>query len=83
MITGFFLQIFYGFLSFFVALLPTTGFPVDISSAIATVWGYVNALSFLLPVTTLLTVLGLAMTFHGAVLLWRLIHMVASYVRGR
>jgi len=83
MIVGFFLTILYQVLAFFVGLLPTTAFPSAVSAAISTIWGYVNALSFLLPVDTLLTVLGLAMVFHGAILLWRLAHLVGGYLRGR
>jgi len=83
MITGFFLSLFYTLLFFFVNLLPYVAFPVGLVSAISTIWYYVNALSFLLPVSTILTILGLAMIFHGAVLLWRLAHLVGGYIRGR
>jgi len=83
MITGFFLQVGYAFLSFLVGLLPVIAFPASASAAISTVWGYVNALSFLLPVSTILTVFVLALSFHVAVLLWRLLNLVASYIRGR
>lgn len=83
MITGFFLQIFYILVAFFVNLLPTTAFPSGITNAITTVWYYVNSMSFLLPVSTLLQVLVLAMIFHGAILLWRLAHLVGGYIRGK
>jgi len=83
MITGFFLAIFYSFLSFFIVLLPMSTFPAEITTAFATIGGYINALSFLLPINTLLTVLGLAMIFHVTILLWRLSHLIARYLRGR
>lgn len=82
MITGFFLQIFYAFVSFFVSILPTVAFPSALGSAITSIWGYMNALSFLFPIQTLLAVLGMAFTFHAALLTWRLFHLVAGYLRG-
>jgi len=83
MITGFFLSMFLSLLSFFVGLLPVVAFPSSITSAVQTIWYYINAMSFLLPVSTLLTVLLLAMSFHGAILLWRLAHLIGGYIRGR
>lgn len=83
MITGFFLSLFYALIVFFVQLLPQVQFPTGLANAIGTAWYYVNAMSFLLPVSTILTLLGLAMTFHGAILLWRLAHLVGGYIRGR
>lgn len=83
MITGFFLYLLYALLSFLVGILPTLAFPASFASALNVAWYYVNALSFLLPMTTLLTVLGFAMAFHAAVLIWRLIHLIGGYLRGR
>jgi len=83
MITGFFLQIFFAFLNFLVGLLPAVSFPAAITAAIQTVWYYINGLSFLFPVSTLLTVLGFAMLFHVSILLWRLMHLIGGYIRGR
>jgi len=83
MITGFLLQIFYSLLYYFAAILPTVAFPTAITEAIQAIWYYINAVSFLLPVSTILTVLGLAMVFHSAILLWRLANYIAGYVRGK
>jgi len=83
MITGFFLSIFYAIIAFFVGLLPVIAFPTAVTSAFTTIMGYVNALSFLLPVSTLLQVLGYAMIFHAAILGWRLVHLIGRYLRGR
>lgn len=83
MITGFFLSMGLALLSFFVGLLPVVVFPAAITSAVQTIWYYINSVSFLLPVGTLLTVLVLAMSFHGAILLWRLAHLIGGYIRGR
>jgi len=83
MITGFFLRIGFVVLQFFVAVLPTYPFPVGISNAIVTIGGYINAWSYIFPVSSLLAVLTVAMVFHGALLAWRLIHVVGRYLRGR
>lgn len=83
MITGFFLKIFYTLILFFVDLLPVIAFPSQISSAFTTITGYVNSMSFLLPIGTLITVLSYALVFHVSILLWRLANLVASYIRGR
>jgi len=83
MITGFLLQIFYSLLYFFAARLPAIAFPAAITGAIQTIWYYINAVSFLLPVSTILIVLGLAMVFHSVILVWRLGNYIAGYVRGK
>jgi len=83
MITGFFLSIFYAFALFFVNLLPTIAYPTAIASSIVLVVGYMNAANFIFPVSTLITVLGLAFSYHGAILLWRLMHLIGGYIRGR
>jgi len=83
MITGFLLSIMYGFLSFMVGLLPTTSLPTGITDAITLIWGYINAWSYIFPVGTLLSALGIAFAFHGALLLWRFIHLIGGYIRGR
>jgi len=83
MIVGFFLDIIYTFVAFFVNLLPMTAYPQSLADSIRTAWYYINALSFLLPMSTILTVLVLAMSFHVAVLLWRLAHLIGGYIRGR
>jgi len=83
MITGFFLTIIFAVLSFLVGLLPTIAFPAALSSALSTAWYLINSVSFLLPVSTILTVLGLALSFHVAVLAWRLVHLIGGYLRGR
>jgi len=83
MITGFFLQVFYVFIAFFVGLLPVSEFPDEVTTAIQQAWFYLNSFSFIFPVSTLLTILLIASIFHGAVLLWRLAHLVGGYIRGK
>jgi len=83
MIVGFFLQILNALLAFIIGLLPTIDLPTQVATAVTTIGGYFNALAFLLPISTIFTVLGLAMTFHVTVLVWRLLHLIGGYLRGR
>jgi len=82
MITGYLLAFLLTFLNFFVGLLPTVAFPAGLSTAITSISYYINAYSFLFPVSTLFTVLGLAFTFHMSILLWRLGNFIMHYIRG-
>lgn len=83
MITGALLFLLYGIISFIVGLLPAISFPVSFTTAIQATWYYVNAYSFLLPMSTILSVLGIALTFHVVLMLWRLAHLVGGYLRGK
>jgi len=83
MITGFFLQIGLSLLQFFVGLLPVIAFPTQITTAFQTVWGYVNAFSFIFPVATLVQVLVIAGIFHLTILGWRMANWVGGYLRGK
>jgi len=83
MITGFFITILAKFLELFLSVLPVQPFPTQIHDAILSAWGFVNAFSYIFPVATLLQVLAIAMVYHGAILLWRLSHLVGGYLRGR
>jgi len=83
MIIGFFLQIGLTFLTFILGLLPVIPVPVALVNSFTLLWGYVTALSWLLPVSTLLTVLAIAITFHISMILWNFAHLIARYIRGR
>jgi len=83
MIVGFFLGIFYTVLSFVVHLLPVISFPSEITAAVTAVGGYLNAWTFIFPVSTLFTVLGLAFVFHFSVMAWHYSHLFLRYIRGR
>lgn len=76
MITGFFLSLLYTFLSFMVGLLPTTAFPVGISSGITMFWGYVNLFSMVVPVSTIATVMGLMFGYLIVFQLWEAFHWI-------
>jgi len=81
MIIGFFLSLFYTFISFIVGLLPTSAFPSEISSAITTFWSYVNLFSMVVPVQTIITVLGLSFTYLATLLVWDAFHWVLRRIR--
>jgi len=83
MITGFFLQIFYTVIAFFVGLLPVIAVPADWANALALIWGYLQSFSFLFPVATLVSVLSVALTFHLALLSYDLSIKVYHMIRGK
>jgi len=83
MITGFFLNIFYGLVSFFIGLLPTVAMPVGFVSAVSLFWGYLNSFSAFFPVTTLIAVLSFAVTFHLILLGYDLSLKIYHMIRGR
>lgn len=81
MITGFFLHILFVFISFIVSFLPMNTFPPQIGAGIALFWGYVNLFSMVLPVSTILTVLSLGLTYEATKLGWKLFHWVLRRIR--
>lgn len=83
MITGFFLQIGYVLVAFFIGLLPEIPTPDGWTDAIALIMSYMNALSWLFPVATLLQVLSFAVAFHVALLGYDLSLKVYHLIRGR
>lgn len=80
MIIGFFIQLITVLVTAFVSLLPVINIPTGWTDAITLIWGYVNAMSFLLPISTLLTILGLVVsievfifTYHFSLKLYHMI----------
>jgi len=82
MITGFLISIFTAFVGFLIGLLPVIAFPTEFGDAVELVWGYVQAMSFLFPVATLLSVLSIAITFHLGVFGFKFTRWVIHLVRG-
>jgi len=82
MITGFFITIITVVVSFFVSVLPVYDMPTQWFDAVNLIWGYVNALNFLLPISTLLQVLVIAMLFHGTIFLWHFSLKIYHMIRG-
>jgi len=82
MITGFFILLITALANAIVGLLPTYGLPTEWVTGVNMIWGYMNALSFLLPVGTLLTVLGIALFFHVSIFVWHLSLKLYHMLRG-
>lgn len=82
MIIGYILSILYTILAFFVGILPTTSVPTGWLDALALIWGYLNSFTFLFPVSTLVSVLGVAVAFHLALLGYDLSLKVYKMIRG-
>jgi len=83
MITGALLQFLYTLINFVVGFLPVVAFPAGITTAWTTIWGYINAMSFLFPVATLIQVLSISILFHITVWAWNMGHAVLRILRGR
>lgn len=64
MITGFFLGIGVSILQFFVDLLPVIAFPSNWLTSISLFWGIANTMNFLVPLSTLVTILGYALALE-------------------
>lgn len=83
MITGFFLDILYAFISFLLGLLPLgSSIPASWATGIATVIADIRAFSFIVPLDVLFTCLSIAVVFHLFVFVWNLVHWVLSLIRG-
>ena len=68
MITEFFLSIPYFILSAVINIIPTGGgVPVEFTTAIHTIWGYIQSFSFIVPISTLLWCLGITLAFEFGV----------------
>jgi len=82
MIVSFFLQVLYALVSTLVNFLPTGGLPASIETSLISVWGYVNAFSYVIALSTLIQVLLLYIAFDLVVLLWHLIQWIIRKVPG-
>jgi len=68
-------------LSAILSILPEGGtIPTIWTNAVYTIWSYINAFSFIVPVDTLLTCLGIAMVFHIAIFTFRLFHWLITKI---
>jgi len=81
MIVSFLLTILYAFFNLILLIVPAgQNVPTEWTSAIYYIWGYINAFSFIVPVTVLLWALGIALAFHLGVYLWRLFHWISTKI---
>jgi len=83
MITGFLLTLLVSLVSFFVSLLPVVSIPTDWTSSVSLVFNYVKSFSWLIPVSSLLSVLGVAFTFHLALFGYDLSLKIYHMIRGK
>lgn len=82
MITSFLLDLGYRLLNFLLSFFPSGTLPPDIGNALSTVWGYVNAFSYVIALDTLLQVLLLVLAFDLVVLLWHIVQWIIRKVPG-
>lgn len=69
MIISFLLQSAYGFFSFLIGVLPdSTGLPQGLQDAFTLVFGAIQTVSYLIPVDSLFTALGIVVAYEVA--LW-------------
>lgn len=83
MITSILLNLVFAFISFFINLLPVgVLFPTAWITGVYTIWSDINAFSFIVPVSTLLTCLTIAIAFHLFVFGWNFLHWLYGIIRG-
>lgn len=83
MITGFFLNVLLVLLNFFFGLVPPFPMPAPVLSSLTFIVGLMNAWTWLFPVGTLLTVVGLSISFHLALVLFDLAIWIIHLIRGK
>jgi len=74
MITTFLLNLVYSVASGFLNLFPTTSISDDVLNSIQTANTYIAGLNIILPVYTILTILGLTLTIEGVILTIKIIN---------
>jgi len=82
MITGFFLTILYTIVSFLISFLPEIQYPQEITDAVMYFWGTMQSFSWLFPMDTLVTILGLATIYFMSSLIWKMGNFIFRYLRG-
>lgn len=82
MITSFLLSILNGFLNMLLQVLPAGALPDSIASSFSSVWGYVNAFSYVVAVDTLILVVVLVVAFDLILLGWSFVNWIIRKVPG-
>jgi len=82
MITGFILQIIYSVMAFVVSFLPESAYPTQITDAVLLFWGTMQSFSWLFPMGTLVTVIGIATLYYVSSIAWKFGNMMMRYLRG-
>jgi len=64
-----------------ISLLPQGGtLPAEWTSAVTTMWGFIEAFEFLIPIDTLLWCLGIALTFHLGVFTFKMFNWIINKI---
>lgn len=82
MITGFILTVVSNFLLGLFILLPEGHLPSDLTDSIGYFWAIFNSFSYIIPVSTVLTVLALVLSFELVLLLWSMVHWIIRKIPG-
>jgi len=83
MITGILLKLLLAVITYLINWLPdATPLPAAFASGVTTVWAYVNAFSFLIPMNALTVCLSIALVFHGAIIGFQSLHWIIGKLRG-
>jgi len=82
MITGFFLNILYSIVAFIVEVLPVVAYPTEITNAVLLFWGTMQSFSWLFPMGTLVSVMGIATAYYLSAIGWKFGNFIFRYLRG-
>jgi len=82
MITSFLLGLLISILSWAVSWLPIWDLPIEFTNAIATVWGYMNAFSFMWPVGSMVLLFAVVSVYYGAMLAFDITLWIIHLFRG-
>lgn len=82
MILNFILNLIYNISIFFLDLLPEVSMPDGIINAITTAGGYIASMNIILPMDTLLAIIGLYLTIEGVILVIKIINFIIRKIPG-
>jgi len=83
MIAIFFNSVLNEILNLLASILPSSsGLPSNVQTGITTFLNYLNGINYVFPVDSILTIMGLFITFEIALFLITLIRFVANMIRG-
>jgi hypothetical protein len=74
MLATFLLNLVYNISVAFVSLFPDVSLSDSVSSAVATASTYISGLDIILPVSTLIAIVGLILTIEGVIVLIKIIN---------
>lgn len=82
MIIGFLLNIFFNIIYYFLSLLPTGGLSSNVATAFNYIFGVLHSFDFIIPTGTVVSILTILVTFHGAILLFNMLNWTLGKIRG-